>query len=150
MKLLELAKKYRYVLVVLAVGIILMMLPTGEEAPAVTEPAQAATPDLAVELEQILCKISGAGRVEVMLTSAAGQETIYERDIRSEDQDTVIITDENRREQGLIKQIISPTYQGAIIVCEGADSPTVRLAILEAVTKVTGLGADRVCVLKMK
>ena len=41
-------------------------------------------------------------------------------------------------------------YLGVIVVCEGADSPAVRLAIVEAVSDVTGLGADRISVLKMK
>ena len=39
---------------------------------------------------------------------------------------------------------------GAIIVCQGGDSPTVRLNIVEAVSNVTGIGSDRITVLKMK
>jgi stage III sporulation protein AG len=39
---------------------------------------------------------------------------------------------------------------GAIVVCQGGDQPTVRLAILDAVSKVTGLGADKISILKMK
>ena len=64
--------------------------------------------------------------------------------------DTVTVTDDTRNQTGLIQQVIPPTYQGAIVVCQGADSPAVRLAIVEAVSKVTGLGADRISVLKMK
>jgi hypothetical protein len=39
---------------------------------------------------------------------------------------------------------------GAIVVCQGADSPSVKLAITQAVAKITGLGTDEICVLKMK
>ena len=39
---------------------------------------------------------------------------------------------------------------GAIVVCQGGDNATVRLAIIEAVSNVTGLGADKISVLKMK
>lgn len=35
------------------------------------------------------------------------------------------------------------------MVCQGADNAAVRLAIVEAVSKVTGLGANRISVLKM-
>ena len=49
-----------------------------------------------------------------------------------------------------MQQKLSPVYQGAIILCQGADSPSVRLAITQAVSKVTGLPTDRIAVLKMK
>ena len=98
-----------------------------------------------------------AKTVQVLLTESAGEMTVYQTD-RDEGggsdgalrADTVIITDSNRAQSGLVQQILPPKYQGAIIVCQGGDSPAVRLAIVEAVCKVTGLGADRVSVLKMK
>jgi stage III sporulation protein AG len=62
----------------------------------------------------------------------------------------VIITDGNRNQKPVISQVIPAKYLGAVIICQGADQPTVRLAIVEAVSKLTGLGTDRVCVLKMK
>jgi len=63
---------------------------------------------------------------------------------------TITVTGTNRNEEGLIKQINPPTYLGAIIICQGADSASVRLAIVDAVSKLTGLGADSIAVLKMK
>lgn len=39
---------------------------------------------------------------------------------------------------------------GAAIVCEGADDAKVRLAIVEAVKAYTGLGSDKITVLKME
>jgi stage III sporulation protein AG len=67
-----------------------------------------------------------------------------------DDSDTVIITDSSRNESGLIRQVNPPVYLGAIVLCQGGDRPSVRLAIVDAVSKVTGLGADRISVLKMK
>ena len=85
-----------------------------------------------------------------MLTMAQGQETCYQTDQRGEDHSTVTVTDSDRKEQGLIRQVNPPVYLGAIVVCQGGDDPTVRLAIVESVAKVTGLGADRISVMKMK
>lgn len=89
-----------------------------------------------------------------MLTVSQGEKTVYQTDSDVTDQSsnssTVIITDESRTEAGLVRQILPEQYQGAIIVCHGADDPSVRLAIVEAVSDVTGLGADRISVLKMK
>jgi len=49
-----------------------------------------------------------------------------------------------------VQQVNPPTYLGAVIVCQGADSASVRLAIVSAVGSVTGLSTDKITVLKMK
>ena len=41
-------------------------------------------------------------------------------------------------------------FAGAIVVCQGADNAEVRLRIVEAVSAYTGLGSNRIMVLKMK
>ena len=98
-----------------------------------------------------------AGKVRVLLTESIGEEIIYQTDINSNtstnlndtSSDTVIVSDAERSESGLVRQVNPPVYLGAIIICEGADNPVVRLGIVEAVSTVTGLGADRISVLKM-
>ncbi len=150
-------KKYRYALLVLLLGLALMLIPgtkneTTQEVSQVqaTDPA----PNLAQQLEEILSKIEGAGQVSVMLTVKSGEQTVYQEDRDSDGdslrQETVIVTGADREQTGLVQQVNPPTYQGAIVVCKGADSAQVRLAIVEAVSRVTGLGADRISVLKMK
>lgn len=151
--------KYKYALLVVLVGLVLMWLPESKaeepaELPTLTEPSE----DTASELEQILGHIDGVGKVKVMLTLARGEEIFYQTDddhnATSETDslrtDTVIITDGSRGQSGLIRQINPPIFQGAIVVCQGADRPSVCLAVVEAVSDVTGLGADRISVLKMK
>ena len=39
--------------------------------------------------------------------------------------------------------------QGCVVVCEGADSAEVRLDVTNAVAAYTGLGSDKICVMKM-
>ena len=146
--------KYKYLVLILLVGIGLMLIPSGnrqtEEAVVqIQTPVQTAS--LADELEDILSNIKGAGKVQVMLTVKNGEQTVYQTDMPATDrQDTVIITDEDRAQNGLVQQIISPTYRGAIVLCHGADNASVCLAIKEAVSKVTGLDASQISVLKMK
>ena len=93
-------------------------------------------------------------RMQVLLTVAAGEQTIYHSDENSTDTsvrlETVIITDSQRNQQALVQQVLPESYRGAIVVCQGADSPAVKLAIVEAVSRATGLGADSISVLKMK
>jgi stage III sporulation protein AG len=146
-----LVKKYRYALIVLGFGVLLMLLPTGnrtEVQPQQTVAAQ--TPEMEERLARILSEIEGAGRVSVLLTQASGAETVYQTDENGDHRDTVIVSDAQRNDAGLIRRINPPVYQGAIVICQGGNRPAVRLAIVDAVSKVTGLGADQISVLKMK
>jgi stage III sporulation protein AG len=151
----DLFVKYKYPILVVLAGLGLMLLPSpGEEAPASVCVEAVAEPSLPDRLEAILSQIEGAGQVRVLLTLEAGEQTIYQTDSRHSGQDrtddTVLISGGSREEAGLVRQILEPTWRGAVILCQGADSPSVRLAIVEAVRCVTGLGADEISVLKMK
>lgn len=146
-------KKYRYVSIVILVGILLMILPTGtsQKERTETEKQIVAEPSMESRLTNILAQIRGAGRVSVMLTVSAGEETVFQADQSSSGQkDTVTVTDKDRTENGLVVQVLPPRYQGALIVCQGADDPNVRLAIAEAVSALTGLGTDKITIVKMK
>lgn len=154
--------KYKFVILILLLGLVFMIFPSRagtEKKTAETQPSQAVeTASLADELARILSRVEGAGRVEVVLTVAAGEETLYQtddeittgQDSGTTQQKTVMTSDTQRGQNGLVRQTIPPVYQGAIVICQGADSPTVRLAIVEAVSNATGLGTDHISVLKMK
>lgn len=157
-KLKEFIQKYRYAALVLLAGLFLMLLPGGKEEIVAQEPIQEISQPLqknfASELSEILSKIEGAGKVQVFLSQAAGEETIYQTDediasgnIRLE---TVILTDGDRAEAGLVRQVNPPVYLGAIVLCQGADSAAIRLSVTQAVANATGLGTDQISVLKMK
>lgn len=146
--------KYKYLVLVLLVGVGLMLIPSQNEtdvSQVTAEEAYVETDSVSAELEDILSNIKGAGKVRVMLTVKMGEQTIYQTDTPATDrQDTVIITGDDRSQSGLIQQVISPVYRGAIVLCQGADSASVCLAIKEAVSKVTGLDTSQISVLKMK
>ena len=150
----DLISRYKYVLIIVLAGVCLMLIPTGKEEAqqeeAVIQTAIAQN-SIQEELAHILANINGAGKVQVMLTERAGESVLYQTDQTSENrQDTVVITDGERAQSGLVQQIVPPTYRGAIVLCQGADSASVRLAIVDAVSKVTGLDASEISVLKMK
>ena len=145
--------KYKYLLLVLLVGVGLMLIPSNSDKQddRQTSNTVASQPSLSDELTAILSKIQGAGKVQVLLTVKAGEQIIYQVDSNGTDRDdTVIVTDAERAQNGLIQQVIPATYRGAIILCQGADSPSVRLAVTDAVSSVTGLDSSRISVLKMK
>ena len=158
-KALSLIKQYKLAALILAVGLVLMLLPTGsrEEVP-LSLPAAQGTVTAEEQLESILSQIQGVGKVQVLLTVAEGARTVY---IYDEDQsdtldtgslrrEAVVITGTDREQTGLVSQVIPPVYLGAIIVCQGGDQPAIKLAVVEAVCDATGLTADKITVLKMK
>ena len=146
--------KYKFALLILAIGLFLMSFPSIKADP---EPSSGQISVQDETLEEKLCailgRIEGVGKVEVLLTEAVGPESIYQTDGTWDSngkQETVIITDESRRESGLVRQVISPVYQGAIVVCQGGGIASVRLAVIDAVANVTGIATSRITVLKMK
>ncbi|MBE6958536.1 MAG: hypothetical protein E7447_05235 [Ruminococcaceae bacterium] len=145
--------KYKYLALIILVGVVLMLIPGKKEETAIVPEVSVSPPSVSIreELEKILSNIQGAGRVQVMLTEKSGEQIVYQTDTPSSDrEDTVIITGQDRVQSGLVQQILPPTYRGAIVLCQGADSPAVCLAVKEAVSKVTGLDTSEISVLKMK
>ena len=148
----EYITKYRYLILVLLAGVMLMLIPEQTKTPELIPVKEEKQQNLQMQLEEILGEIAGVGRVRVLLTEASGWDTVYQVDeSRSrENLDTVIISNSQREETGLVKQIIPPKYRGAVVVCRGADHAGVRLAVVDAVKRVTGLSSDCITVLKMK
>ncbi len=157
----EWIQKYKYAAIILLVGIGMMLIPSGTKNNREdTAPSTQAGEQISIEqqLATILANVKGAGQVQVMLTTKAGEETIYQTDnnqsssenTQSNTWDTVIVTDSDRVQSGLVRQKNGPVYQGAIIICQGANDPSVRLAMVDAVSKITGLSTDKISVLEMK
>ena len=153
--------KHKYTLLILVIGLVLMLIPGKNKTDSELQPAPIDMPDtVSIEerLSNLLSNIDKAGRVQVLLTESTGAETLYQvNEERTTQNDscsvkitTVIVTDSQRSESGLIRQINPPSYLGAVILCQGADNISVKFAIVEAICKATGLGADKVSVLKMK
>lgn len=154
--------KYKYVLVVVFAGIVLMMIPGKTDTEIeLSQPPTAQIPqetDTSMELAEILMEIQGAGKVKVLLSVEQGERTIYQADSTYSENEgktdtrsqTVLVTDSNRNETGLVYQKNPPVYLGAVVLAQGAENPQVKLALVDAVSKATGLGADKISVLKMK
>ena len=159
-KLLALLQKYKLVLLVLAAGLVLMLWPQGGQ----TQPAAArggaeggAAFDLeALEsrMEKVLSKIDGAGGVSLVLTVKSGTEQVYATDVdysedgerREESATTVLVSTGSGTEEVAVVRQIYPTFQGALVVCDGGNDPTVRLLITQAVAALTGLRSDKITV----
>ena len=150
--------KYKYVLFVILIGVVLMLLPN--KTTRKSEPAETTISEVNEEerIQNILQMVHGAGRVAVYLKTERSEQYIYQTDNdtssttdrNDQSKDTVLVTDSERNQSGLIQTVLTPKYAGAVIVCDGADDAYVKLSIVDAVSKATGLGSDKISVLKMK
>ena len=155
--------KFRLPLLIFAAGLLLMLLPTGKRSTqAVQTAAQAAqTQELTPsqeEMEAILSRIDGVGRVDLLLTLRTSGASVYQTDTRTvtsgsgttEECQTVFGQTSGSGKEPVVQTTLAPQYQGALIVCDGADRASVRLAVVQAVTSLTGLGSNQIAVVKMK
>ena len=155
--------KFRLPLLIFSAGLLLMLLPTGKRSTqALQTAAQAAqTQELTPsqeEMEAILSRIDGVGRVDLLLTLRTSGASVYQTDTRTvtsgsgttEECQTVFGQTSGSGKEPVVQTTLAPQYQGALVVCDGADRASVRLAVVQAVTSLTGLGSNQIAVVKMK
>ena len=156
-------EKYKFVLLVLLAGILLLVLPLpggggAEELPGETAAAGAEFDLDALErrMEAALSRIEGAGEVSVVLTLRSGTRQVLAQDVSSarsqedqeEDRTTVVVSAGSGREEAVALHQIYPQFKGALVVCAGGDDPAVQLKLVEAVSALTGLGSDKISICK--
>ena len=110
------AAKNKYVLLVLALGLVLILLPAGSGGDrggaGQGSPLESSGIPLDTEGERLaafLSRIEGVGQCGVLLSA-----------------------------------------EGAVVACEGAEQAQVRLCVINAVSAYTGLGSDKISVIKLK
>ena len=151
--------RYKFVLLVILAGAALLLLPSVGEMETAEQTSLLQSVDaLERRLEAALSRMDGAGEVTVVLTVKSSGRQILAQDgkttERGETTDTqlttVVVSRGSGSEEPVALQQLSPQYQGALVVCSGGDADAVRLKIVEAVSALTGLGADKISVCKGK
>lgn len=155
--------KYKYIVLIALVGVVLLLWPSGDAAAPEKPPAETDSPaetseTLQREMEEVLSKISGVGEVRLLLTMESDGERQLARDISVSYRGSYDAPEDYSRSSETVKAdgedgiVVTTrryaTYRGALVVCQGADRAEVRLAVTQAVMALTGLSADRVTVAK--
>jgi hypothetical protein len=81
-----------------------------------------------------------------LLLWPTGQDTGQNEDTTEEARLAFLLT----QIEGVGQTELLLSDSGAVVVCQGADSASVRLAVAQAVRCYTGLGADHVEIFKME
>jgi len=115
-------------------------------------------------LQDTIGAIAGAGETRVMLTLDSGSEPIYATQGKSDQKSALsgerqeeahsaekqyVTIGTGAGEQGLVLKMLEPQVRGVAVICQGGADVIVRQAIIEAVTAVLGVGANKVSVARM-
>lgn len=156
-KLLRL-RRFQPAALVLLLGFVLLILPGGEAGTEtlVTEQEKFDRIALQAEMEQVLQRIEGVGKLRLMLMVDSGVErelaknctgSLSEKE-REESRETVIIGAGGGEQEVVVTRSVYPRFTGALVVCEGADNANVRYAVMTAVSVLTNLGSNRISIVK--
>ena len=161
-KLQRVLGKYKFVALILCLGVVLMLLPTGSGGQKGQTAVQTQTEergqsfdleDLERRMESALSEINGVGEVTVVLTLRSSGEEVLAQDTsegNSSDRETVIVSTGSGTEEPVSVKTIYPEFQGALVVCQGADNASVKLEVLKAVSAITGLSSDQISICQRK
>lgn len=121
-------------------------------------------------LKEILEKMIGVGKVDVMVTVESTEEKVVERNLNTSESSTnetdknggkrqistvtsdgqVVLYQATDGQQPLITKIINPRIRGVLIVAEGAEDAAVRKLIIQAVEKGLNVVPTRISVVPSK
>ena len=156
-KLFQKLGKYKYAVLILLLGVLLMLLPTKpteeKTEPAVQMNEQAWLTENENRLANALSELDGAGKVKVMLTIKTSTQYYFQSDHTMEQDrktDITVYAKNGSNQEPIVIKSDYPEYLGAVILAEGADRAEVQLQITQAVSDLTGLGSDKISVFKMK
>ena len=119
------------------------------------------------QLKNILQKISGVGRVEVLITyedhgrivvekdESVSEELVQEADSGGGTRTTTtswtdMETVYDNKEVPYVVQELSPIVQGILVVAEGGGNSTVKKQIQETIEALFGLDAHKISIMKME
>lgn len=165
-KFLEKIKRDKRVALIVCIGLVgIILLTISELIPQKSEPKENPKEtnvtdirdnyekNLEERLTSIVSSINGAGRTEVMVTLASGDENVYAVKEKSSDgsrEREYVVIESDSNESGLLLKVIEPEIRGVAVICEGADSANVRQEIVSTVSAVLGISTNRISIAKIK
>lgn len=114
------------------------------------------------KLAEIISSVDGAGRTEVMVTIETGEENVYARQVKTDEEKSenknstnyeyeyIVIKSGSSTENGMLLKVIEPNIRGVAIVCDGGDNAAIRENIINIVSAVLDIKTNKISVCKRK
>ena len=126
-------KKSVFIIVIFVLGILLLVFSSShvsdENVTVENEDLNSYKERLEAELSEVCSSVKGVGRCKVTVTFERGEERVY-------------------KGSSLIESR-PPKVLGVTVVCKGADSDSVRAEIVDMMSALFDIGANRIAVLKL-
>lgn len=113
--------------------------------------------DMEARVKEMIEKIDGVGKSEVMVTISGTEEYVYaqegkvkngEKDFSSESE--YVIIGSGGEKQALLKKIVNPEISGVAVICEGGDNNIVKERIYSVISAVFNISTKNIYVTKLK
>ena len=108
-------------------------------------------------LADMLEKIDGVGKAEVMMTVSGTEEYIYAEEEKSDTggdrvsrENKYVVIGGNSGKEALLRKIENPEISGVVVVCEGGDSNIVKEKVINAVSAEFYISTNKIFVAKSK
>lgn len=154
-------------IILLVAGILLLMLSCGdfmkkgeESSVAVSqeekteETGESYRQAMERQVVELLSKVEGVGKTEVMITLSAGKEKVTLKDNETAEgksqEETVLVEDSERNSSPYVLQEKEPVPEGILVVCEGGGDPAVSREIISAIQVLFHVEAHKIKVMKME
>lgn len=106
------------------------------------------------QVVDLLSKVEGVGKTEVMITLSAGKEKVTLKDNETAEgksqEETVLVEDSDRNSSPYVLQEKEPVPEGILVVCEGGGDPAVSREIISAIQVLFHVEAHKIKVMKME
>lgn len=160
-------KKLLIVFILAIVGVILLIISEFvNKEKDITESVPSDSYEYTQMIEQklvnLISSIDGAGTADVMVTLETGEENVYARQIKSDEEkneskdsaqyeyEYIVIKSGASQEGGMLLKVVQPDIRGVAIVCEGGDNAAVRENIINTVSAVLDINTNKISVCKRK
>ncbi len=172
-------RKIQMLILMILIGVLIVMftnnlLKTSEPASAqLIDTSSGSSQTISREdsqMEEILSQIQGVGKVKVMITYENTGKNIYAVDVnetldleeqktgadrvvtkKNEDKKTTVVFNQiNGQRTPLYEDTMAANVRGVLVVAEGANDPSVRSQILNAVRVLTGVELHKIAICPYK
>ena len=106
------------------------------------------------ELKELLQKVDGVGKAEVMITLKASNEKVTLKDNTNKgeanEEKTVLVGNSDRDSSPYIIQEKEPQIEGIVIVCQGGYDSVIKREITDAVSALFSIESHKIKIMKSK
>ncbi len=99
---------------------------------------------LQTQLSEMLSRIDGVGRAEVLVTLRGSEAYHY-----AQDADSRYVTVGGSQKEALVESVSLPAVTGVVVACEGGGAGTVQEIVYQTVSVACGLKLSQIYVTKL-